>query len=79
MACDPNLRSRLWTSPEEMRQAISLAATSADVALPFSEDEAPWFGNASPEASARRYAGAGAACVVVKNGGGETVSLLYGA
>lgn len=75
VAFDPNLRPRLWASAEEMCQAIIEAAACADIVLPSFEDEAHWFGDASPEATARRYAGAGAACVVVKNGGGEMVSL----
>lgn len=79
VAFDPNLRPRLWTSPEEMRQAITDAAACADIVLPSFEDEAQWFGDASPEATARRYAGAGVACVVVKNGGGEMLTLREGA
>ncbi|MBV2361563.1 sugar kinase [Thalassococcus sp. CAU 1522] len=65
---DPNLRPRLWSDPSAMRAAIMQGAAVADVALPSYEDEAQWFGDADPAATAQRYADAGAATVIVKDG-----------
>ncbi|MCE6967363.1 sugar kinase [Cereibacter sphaeroides] len=65
---DPNLRPRLWGSPDEMIAAISRAAAVSDTVLPSWEDEAAWFGDADLLATARRYADSGVRTVVVKNG-----------
>ncbi|MGB7433680.1 MAG: sugar kinase [Ahrensia sp.] len=70
IAFDPNLRPRLWQNPDTMTQAIMLGAAVCDVALPSFEDEAAWFNDANPEATAQRYADAGATTVIVKNGDG---------
>lgn len=70
---DPNLRLRLWPSAQVMCGAIMQAAAVSDVVLPSHEDEATFFGDASPEATARRYLEAGAATVVVKDGPGEVL------
>lgn len=75
IAFDPNLRPRLWESGDVMRATIMQAAALADIALPSHDDEATHFGDASPEATAARYAGAGARVVVVKNGAGDVVAL----
>lgn len=74
IAFDPNLRPRLWASPSEMTEAIMQGAAVSDIALPSYEDEAEWFGDATPEATAARYADAGVVTVVVKNGAGP---ILY--
>lgn len=72
---DPNLRPRLWRDAGEMTAAVTASAQVADIVLPSYEDEAAWFGDADPAATARRYRAAGASCVVVKNGPGDiTVS-----
>lgn len=68
---DPNLRPRLWESPEAMRRTVEAAGALAEIVLPSHEDEAAWFGDAAPLATAARYLGLGAQEVVVKNGGGE--------
>ena len=65
---DPNLRPALWTSPAIMACGLTAAATIADIVLPTHSDEAPLFGDASPEATAERYLAIGASEVVVKNG-----------
>ena len=70
---DPNLRPKLWTDPQDMTQAIMDAARLSDIVLPSHEDEATWFGDQSPEDTARRYAQQGAGIVVVKNGPGEMI------
>lgn len=68
---DPNLRPRLWDSPDTMTASITAAAEVSDTVLPSHEDEATWFGDADPEATLARYLKAGAQTVVVKNGPGE--------
>lgn len=65
---DPNLRLRLWDTAQEMTQAVMAAAAVSDIVLPSHEDEAHWFKDSSPEATAQRYADQGAQTVVVKNG-----------
>ena len=75
---DPNLRLRLWDSPDTMRQTIMAAAAVSDILLPSFDDEATFFGDATPEDTTRRYAGVGVRLVVVKNGGDEAVSLFEG-
>lgn len=68
IAFDPNLRPRLWTSTAEMTNAIMQGAAVSDLVLPSFEDEAEWFNDTDPEATARRYRKAGAITVIVKNG-----------
>ncbi|WP_424974604.1 sugar kinase [Dinoroseobacter sp. S124A] len=68
VAFDPNLRPALWHSPEEMTETVMQAAGLVDLALPSFEDEARWFGDASPAATRARYLTAGPCQVVVKNG-----------
>jgi len=75
---DPNLRPRLWDGQDTMRQTIMQAANVSDILLPSFEDEATFFGDAAPDETARRYAGAGVPLVVVKNGGDEAVCLAKG-
>jgi len=78
VAFDPNLRPRLWTSTDEMRETIMQGAACADIVLPSFEDEAEWFSDADSEACAARYTAAGAAVVVVKNGPGALCLLHLG-
>lgn len=68
IAFDPNLRPRLWASGEEMTDTIMQAAAVSDIVLPSFEDEADWFDDADPKATADRYLNAGAVTVIVKNG-----------
>lgn len=68
IAFDPNLRPRLWASADQMTDAIMQGAAVSDIALPSYEDEASWFKDATPQATALRYIGAGATRVIVKNG-----------
>ncbi len=75
---DPNLRPRLWPDTATMCATVMQAAGLCDIALPSHEDEATAFGDASLEATAERYAEAGAALVVVKNGGDEMLTLDAG-
>ncbi|SFR14680.1 2-keto-3-deoxygluconate kinase [Poseidonocella sedimentorum] len=68
IAFDPNLRRRLWSSDSEMTGEIMRGAAVSDIVLPSFEDEADWFDDADPAATARRYQQAGAVTVIVKNG-----------
>ncbi|GIL01461.1 MAG: 2-dehydro-3-deoxygluconokinase [Alphaproteobacteria bacterium] len=67
---DPNIRPRLWEDAGALREAISAAAGAAAIVLPSADDEQAAFGDADPQATARRYLAAGCDEVVVKSGGG---------
>lgn len=73
IAFDPNLRPKLWPSDSAMTQAIMEGAAVSDLVLPSFEDEADWFNDANPKATADRYLAAGATTVVVKNGADPVV------
>ena len=75
---DPNLRPALWANAQEMTETIMQAAAVSDTVLPSHEDEATWFGDASPEATAKRYGDQGAGVVIVKNGSGQMLALEDG-
>lgn len=75
---DPNLRPRIWPSVSEMCAATTEAARHADIVLPSHDDEAAFFGDANPRATAERYIALGAAEVLVKNGGAEMVLAVDG-
>lgn len=75
---DPNLRPRLWDTPDDMTQTVCMAAKVSDIILPSFEDEAVWFSDVDPVATAHRYAQSGADLVVVKNGGGKILVLQGG-
>lgn len=75
---DPNLRLRLWPDTATMCACVMQAGSLSDIVLPSHDDEAVAFGDTSVEATARRYAQAGADLVVVKNGGGEMLTLSGG-
>lgn len=78
VAFDPNIRPALWPDAQGMRDALMQAAGAADIVLPSFDDEARVFGDAAPDATARRYAAAGAGLVVVKDGPGAVVTLQDG-
>lgn len=68
VAFDPNLRPRLWPDAATMLTAVMQGAAVSDIALPSFEDEASWFGDADPAATAARYGAAGVTLVAVKDG-----------
>lgn len=68
IAFDPNLRPKLWPSAIEMTATITQAAMLSDIVLPSFEDEAAYFGDSTPQATAARYREAGAKTIIVKNG-----------
>lgn len=65
---DPNARPALWQSRRSMAAALRAAAAFAHTVLPTFSDEADVFGDATPEATARRYLALGAEEVIVKDG-----------
>jgi 2-dehydro-3-deoxygluconokinase len=75
VAFDPNHRPRLWPDADAARAAFGEALGLADIALPTFPDEQALFGDADPEAAARRIAALGAGEVVVKNG--EAPALIW--
>ncbi|MCF2871175.1 sugar kinase [Octadecabacter sp. G9-8] len=68
IAFDPNLRPRLWESTDTMLDVTMAGAAVSDIVLPSFEDEATWFNDADPQATAQRYLSAGGRTIVVKNG-----------
>jgi len=71
LAFDPNMRPRLWSGAEEMREWEVRAAQVADILLPSFDEEQALHGDASPEDTLARYTALGVPLVVVKNGGGR--------
>ncbi|TIO11135.1 sugar kinase [Mesorhizobium sp.] len=67
VAFDPNYRPRLWRQKEEAQASILDALAVTDIALPTFPDEQMLFGDATPQATAKRL-GKLVAEVVVKNG-----------
>ncbi|MCA1406378.1 sugar kinase [Ensifer sp. IC3342] len=75
VAFDPNLRPRLWENSETMCAAVSDGARVATMVFPSFDDEHSHFGDATPEATAKRYRDLGAELVAVKDGAnGITIS-----
>jgi sugar/nucleoside kinase (ribokinase family) len=65
---DPNLRPRLWSSPEAMRETVNALAAAADWVLPGIEEGRLLTGLDAAEEIARFYRERGAQRVVVKLG-----------
>lgn len=78
VAFDPNLRPRLWETPDVMRDWIMQGAAVSDIALPSYDDDATHFGDRDTAATAHRYAAVGVDLVVVKNGPGMVLTLHKG-
>lgn len=68
VAFDPNIRPSLWPDVADMRASLMAAAAASTIVLPTHSDDAPFFGDRSPEETVKRYLDAGAKEVVVKNG-----------
>ena len=71
---DPNLRPHLWPDTSVMCTEISRAAETADIVLPSFDDEKTFFGDDTPEDTAKRYHDLGVGLVVVKNGVDEILA-----
>ena len=67
---DPNIRPRLWSSPDEIRSTVAAMLQITDIALPSFDDEAAHFQDRSPSETIRRMVDAGVREVVVKDGPG---------
>jgi sugar/nucleoside kinase (ribokinase family) len=65
---DPNLRPRLWPSPERMREQINALAVQADWVLPGLAEGRTLTGQQAPADIARFYRGQGVRAVVIKLG-----------
>jgi 2-dehydro-3-deoxygluconokinase len=76
---DPNIRPRLWSSMDEVRQVIPLVLALTDIALPSFDDEVAVWGDATPEATIARFEAAGVAEVAVKDGAGPVAVYSDGA
>jgi 2-dehydro-3-deoxygluconokinase len=69
---DPNIRMRLWAGAAEAKAAITAAAKASTRIMPGFDDEKTLFGDASPEATIKRYQKLGAAEIIVKDGARNT-------
>lgn len=65
---DPNIRPRLWSGDDEIRDWLTQAGRVCDMVLPTFGDEQALFGDEDVHATAERYAHLGVREVVVKNG-----------
>lgn len=75
---DPNIRPRLWSSMDEVREVIAHMLALTDIALPSFDDEALIWADTSPKATAERFERAGVAEIAVKDGAGPVWSLSQG-
>jgi 2-dehydro-3-deoxygluconokinase len=69
---DPNIRMRLWADANEAKSAITAAAKASTRIMPSFDDEKMLFGDASPEATIKRYQKFGAGEIIVKDGANNT-------
>ena len=76
---DPNIRPRLWSSAQEIRDTITRMLALTDIALPSLDDEGAHFGDHGAAVTISRMAGHGVAEVVVKDGPGPVTLGLDGA
>lgn len=67
---DPNVRPRLWASPDACRAAIRDMLAVTDIALPSLDDERALWGDPDAGATIARMADAGVREIVVKDGAG---------
>jgi 2-dehydro-3-deoxygluconokinase len=78
VALDPNIRPRLWESPDALRETIMAAAALSDIVVPSFDDEAAAFGDATPQVTLARYGARGVGEIIVKNGTQPTQTLVAG-
>lgn len=67
---DPNVRPKLWSSPQETKTTLSRFFEITDIALPSLDDEASLWGDASPQMTLERFSEVGVSEIVVKDGAG---------
>jgi 2-dehydro-3-deoxygluconokinase len=65
---DPNIRPRLWTSVDEIKDTVRRVSDVTDIVLPSFDDESTYWNDESPDATIARFERAGVPEVVVKNG-----------
>ncbi len=70
---DPNIRLRLWADASEAKSSITAAAKASTRIMPSFDDEKILFGDASPEATLKRYQKLGATEIIVKDGANNTL------
>ncbi|WP_419728422.1 sugar kinase [Lichenicola sp.] len=78
IAFDPNHRPRLWPSDTAARDTLTAFCRIVDCVLPSFSDEAALFGDASPSATAARFAELGVSEIVVKNGPDPALCVVDG-
>ncbi len=78
IAFDSNYRPRLWPDEDTARCEITRGGAAATLIVSSFDDEQMLFGDASPEASAKRLHALGAPEVVIKNGAGDCLVSLNG-
>lgn len=76
IAFDPNIRPVLWPDRDKLRAAIERAAHVSSIVLPTHGDEAPIFGDADGEATARRYQRWGVQEIIVKDGAADALLMI---
>lgn len=78
IAFDSNYRPRLWPDEETARREITRGAAAATLILSSFDDEQMLYGDASPEAAAKRLHALGVPEVAIKNGAGDCLVSLIG-
>ena len=73
VAFDPNIRPRLWTNEDRMKDVITRTAEISDLVLPSFEDEQVTFDDKTPMATAQRYQSLGVKQIIVKNAENDTL------
>lgn len=73
VAFDPNIRPKLWSSPEHLKSTITKAGEASSIILPSFDDEVAAFGDVTPQDTINRYQ-SGNQLVVVKNGSGGVLA-----
>lgn len=75
---DPNIRPRLWSSAQDMRQTVTQMLGLCDIALPGLDDERQHFGDRNARETISRMADQGVTEIVVKDGAGPVLLLVDG-
>jgi len=75
---DPNVRPKLWSSPNETKTTLSRFFEITDIVLPSFDDEAALWGDRSPQVTIERFRKAGVGEIVVKNGAGPVRACSVG-
>lgn len=71
---DPNVRPKLWASPQETKSTLSRFFEITDIVLPSLDDETALWGDGAPQTTIERFNRAGVSEIVVKNGAGSVLA-----